>query len=61
MKSRADVIMAFVEAITALGGRVLPKQVHDDPWQVDVPTRHQKTAERLLQQLVEDLERCRPS
>lgn len=61
MKTTADIIMTFVEAIEALGGRVLPKQVHDDPWQVDVPAKHKARAEALLAQLVDDLKKAWPS
>lgn len=57
----SDIIMAFVEAIEALGGRVLPKQIHDDPWTVDVPKRHEAKAKELLLKLEDDLKKARPS
>jgi hypothetical protein len=60
-KSRADVFLKFVEAIEALGGRVHPTQVHDDPLEVDVSSQHEARAEALMRALRRDLDALGPS
>ena len=61
MRSRADVFLEFVEAIEALGGKVHPMQVHDDPLEVDVPPKHKARAEALMEKLRHDLDALRTS
>ena len=60
MKRRAALCTQFVVAIEALGGRVLPMLVHDDPLHVEVPPEHRARAEALMQKLRLDLERAGP-
>lgn len=59
--SRVDRWMTFVDAIEALGGRVLPKHVHDDPLEVDVPVQYRARAEALIRKLVDDIKRLKQS
>jgi hypothetical protein len=60
-QQRAAILMAFVEAIDALGGRVLPRHTHDAPLQIDIPPEHQAKADALVRQLEIDLQKTRPS
>lgn len=60
-KSSADIMLAFVEAIEALGGIVEPRLIHDQPLSVLVPERHQARAQELIDKLADDLRKLDPS
>src|SRR5258706_5247532 len=61
LKSRLDIVAEFASAIEALGGRIRPMLVHDDPIQVDVPKGARLRAEALIDKLRADLEVQRES
>ncbi len=61
MKSRADIMLAFVEAIQALGGTVEPLLVHDDDVRVSVPKEHEEKANAIIDKFLLDLAKASPS
>jgi hypothetical protein len=57
--AQLDVFLAFVEAINALGGEVLPMFVHDDPLTVHVPPDREAEARVLMDKFNRDLDALR--
>lgn len=61
MSPYAQTLLAFVEAIEALGGKVEPAIEHDRPLSVVVPKQHEARATELIDKLQADLARLSPS